>query len=723
VHGNQTVLSHMGELAGDTMLRTSASFTAERRSHTRLPITSFTFIDLDDGNGGLILDLSEGGASVQAAEIFVGGFFRRVRFRLPNAENWIETSGKLVWQRQSQREAGIQFVELAEDTRNQIKNWVYSETFRPSMPAKKGRFKIVWEAEDSIPTSVPTTACDWASSLGYDPAMFPSERSIAGGSADSVERNQKLPRNLNTPTNLDESSRRTRVPFVRSNEPLTPEPNSLVTADDAPKQTPAECSVPRKWASWEPQSATRSVETPEPSQSGYSNYYGHLRLSSIATGLEVDDAPQRIPSHSLSQSTGTSPEEELQADLDTIHASSRSFPNEPRHAKDATGRIRTSGSFPNSGSPSEYRREPPDSGLPPRNGWLLPAVIAVATGLGLGILMMQESSNSKSADAHLEGPSVYRITELSHAGISQHAETVSNAPGATSRTESTPDTLTPPSLPPTGSVSKRAEHRSAGPRHGTRAGVREIDQQGAALSPPGLATYPKLALRAPATDESLVGAPPLGVAGDATVQPPPSLPPTANAQASALPAAPNDRTLDAYAGQHQRATIQPSGEWQRFVPSLLHAPMADAAAAQTSSVVPTALQDSQSGSGTVVISSHFHAIREVPDSESQPSEAGGNLQIGQLISIRQPAYPQNAARQRIEGTVKLRAIVGQDGTVRTVELVGGPFELAPAATSAVRNWRYEQTLLDGQPVESEEDITLVFRLTDFAASRRWKNSP
>jgi TonB family protein len=179
--------------------------------------------------------------------------------------------------------------------------------------------------------------------------------------------------------------------------------------------------------------------------------------------------------------------------------------------------------------------------------------------------------------------------------------------------------------------------------------------------------------------------------------------------------------LDAYAEPNQRATIQPSGTWQRFEPSPPHAPTAGAAAAQTSSVVPTALQDSQSGSGTVAISSHFHAIRDVSTSESQPSQKGGNLQIGQLISIRQPAYPQNAARQRIEGTVKLRAIVGKDGTVRTVELVGGPLELVPAATSAVGNWRYEQTLLEGQPVESEEDITLVFRLTNFAASPRWKN--
>src|SRR3984893_14825066 len=496
-----------------TMLQTSGGFTTERRNHTRLPITSLVFIDLGDGNGGLILDLSEGGATVQVTEILVGSLFERMRFRLPNAENWIEASGRLVWQRRPQREAGIQFVELAEGACNQIKNWVSLETLRPSKPTKKGRFKIVWEAEDSSPTRIPTARGDRASSLGYDPAMFPSERSTATDSADSIDRMNMPSRRLNTSTDLAQSPRPTRVPFVRCNEPPITEPNPLVRADDAPKQAAAESEAPRRRASWERRSGARSAEILVPFQAGYSNYGSHFDLSSFATSLGVDDAPQRISVDSLGQSTGTFLESELQALADANHANCRSFLNELSHARQTTGGIWTSDSFRNSDSPSEFRREQLDSEVRPHNGWILPAVIVLAASLGLGVPMMRESSNSKSAGARLEGSSVHGIADSFHSGTSQDGETISNAAGATSRTQSTPDTLTPQSLPPAGSISERAEHRSAAPKHTTRSSISEIDQRGQALSPPRLPKHTKLALRPPETEQSIVGAPPLGVAG------------------------------------------------------------------------------------------------------------------------------------------------------------------------------------------------------------------
>ena len=675
------------------MLRPSATFTTDRRHHTRLPIGSLTFIEFDEGNGGLILDLSEDGATVQAAEILVGGFFQRVRFRLPRAEGWIETSGKVVWQRPSQKEAGIQFVHMPEDTRHQIKNWTYSETFRPSTPTKNGRFKIVWEDEDPSPTSVPATARKQASSFGYDPAMFPSERSIATVPTDPVDRKKMLSGDFNISTNLDESLEQTGGPFVGADGPLITEVDPLMRLDDAPKPAVPESAVSRKRASWERQRASRLGETPD------------------------SGAPQWTPA--LSESTGTPSEAEPMEDPGTIHSISRSSKIEPNHhATRTTGRIPTSECLPNSACLGDYGRDQLDSRMPPSTskGWALPAVIALATGLGLGIFLMQEPWNSKSVVAHLEAPAVERIADSSHAGVSKAGETGSRPPDAASRTQNAPATLALPSLPSPGGFSKRANHWPSAPKRVTL-GLTEVDQQGPALSPSSLPNHPKLSLLPTEIDESLVGASRPRVAEGGSIERP--LPPAANAQASSPPpAAPNDRTLDAYATENQRATIQPFERWQRFVPPPQHSQTADAAVVQTASVVPVALEISQSGSGTVAISSHFHAIREVPSPESQPPQVGGNLRIGHLISIRQPVYPQNAASLRIEGAVKLRAIVGRDGTVRAVELVGGPLELVPAATSAVGNWRYEQTLLDGQPVESEEDITLSFRLTNFAASPR-----
>jgi TonB family protein len=86
------------------------------------------------------------------------------------------------------------------------------------------------------------------------------------------------------------------------------------------------------------------------------------------------------------------------------------------------------------------------------------------------------------------------------------------------------------------------------------------------------------------------------------------------------------------------------------------------------------------------------------------------LEPSYLLYRVEPAYPQDAEEQDVEGTVRMRALIGQDGRVRSIELVSGPPLLAAAAMSAARKWRYLPAILNGQPVESEEDISIDFRL-------------
>jgi TonB family protein len=76
------------------------------------------------------------------------------------------------------------------------------------------------------------------------------------------------------------------------------------------------------------------------------------------------------------------------------------------------------------------------------------------------------------------------------------------------------------------------------------------------------------------------------------------------------------------------------------------------------------------------------------------------------------AYPMEALEQRVEGVVKIQQVVGADGRVRSVKLLSGPAILAPAALDAARYWRYLPALLNGQPVETEQDIEIGFRLPD-----------
>jgi protein TonB len=88
------------------------------------------------------------------------------------------------------------------------------------------------------------------------------------------------------------------------------------------------------------------------------------------------------------------------------------------------------------------------------------------------------------------------------------------------------------------------------------------------------------------------------------------------------------------------------------------------------------------------------------------------LLVGRLLKRVDPSYPLDAVQHRIEGTVRLHAVISEDGKVQSVEPVSGPTLLVGAAVNAVREWRYGPTLFDGHRVQIQEDISLAFRLPD-----------
>lgn len=115
--------------------------------------------------------------------------------------------------------------------------------------------------------------------------------------------------------------------------------------------------------------------------------------------------------------------------------------------------------------------------------------------------------------------------------------------------------------------------------------------------------------------------------------------------------------------------------------------------------------------GTVSVSaSAYPSLRVPPGQKSEATLSAETLQIGQLISRIDPVYPQDAEREHMEGTVRLRAIVAKDGAVQNVEVMSGPPLLATAAVDALRQWRYNPTLLGNRPIEVTQDFTIVFRL-------------
>jgi protein TonB len=90
---------------------------------------------------------------------------------------------------------------------------------------------------------------------------------------------------------------------------------------------------------------------------------------------------------------------------------------------------------------------------------------------------------------------------------------------------------------------------------------------------------------------------------------------------------------------------------------------------------------------------------------------GGNVQQTKLVSQPRPVYPAEAKLARITGVVKLNATIAKDGTIQHLEVVSGHPLLVPAAMDAVRQWVYQPTLLNGQPVEVMTEVDVNFTLS------------
>lgn len=99
-----------------------------------------------------------------------------------------------------------------------------------------------------------------------------------------------------------------------------------------------------------------------------------------------------------------------------------------------------------------------------------------------------------------------------------------------------------------------------------------------------------------------------------------------------------------------------------------------------------------------------------PPERKSPLHRSEGVMAASLIYKLQPQYPAIARTIHLQGTVYLRAIIATDGTVRQLEVISGNPILANPALEAVRQWRYQPTRLNGEPVEVETLITVNFIL-------------
>ena len=103
----------------------------------------------------------------------------------------------------------------------------------------------------------------------------------------------------------------------------------------------------------------------------------------------------------------------------------------------------------------------------------------------------------------------------------------------------------------------------------------------------------------------------------------------------------------------------------------------------------------------------------IVNGEAPRLQIGGNVQSAKLDRKVTPAYPPGAKADRVQGTVLMSAVIGKDGYILNLEPINKQVDdrLVQAAMDAVKQWHYQPTLLNGNPVEISTQIEVNFTLT------------
>jgi len=99
-----------------------------------------------------------------------------------------------------------------------------------------------------------------------------------------------------------------------------------------------------------------------------------------------------------------------------------------------------------------------------------------------------------------------------------------------------------------------------------------------------------------------------------------------------------------------------------------------------------------------------------PPAPQRPLAVSSGVAAGQLLSPIHPIYPEIAKRARIQGTVVIEATISRQGTIENLQVIEGPPMLRQAAIDAVAAARYRPFLLNGEPVEVQTSIHVIFSL-------------
>jgi PilZ domain/Gram-negative bacterial TonB protein C-terminal len=661
----------------------------DRRAYTRSNSALLTYVELGDGNGGIALNVSEAGLAITAAELLMSDHFPSIRFQLPTSDVWIEASGQVAWVSASKKGAGIQFVDLADNEREKIREWIAAKDFALSQiqgtsetirerdmeflgirsaskhPMKDRKLEVLSEADEA-----------------KFARMFPSEKSLA-----NVHERERPTADTEPPMagqnsrNVLRFSGKSLERGERSGAPESIEPtdDQLMQPGSAPAPAHDNHSVENK--TLRPSDLTKENSIPAPrvdeSCEGEQQPEGESEpeqpegLKAELTRNSSDESKSLHPADSPKENPLVATETDESSEIGKGAAGGKEqeapayvFSRETDLIQQLELHRRNQAANLSLGREREALVER-------RSGWPLAALVlligitcfAVGVGVGdgfFGKLLGHDQPLEQRSDAKPANLPASTAGENDFAGGSAVAGNAQKSTGASSNDSA--DTVTGRS--PAGSKANLPVQRSGADR--------EAEPSPTEVTPD--------TDNADENDNS---------ANSDVPDTPVAKRQQAATSAISPPAAPSIQTAE------------PFSEIQG--PVLVTAPDENSGPFRL-----TLAEQAVSASPTLAISAQRSVsipAQPGPSSAHRPER----LQVGVLIYHADPQVPAVRDSKQMAGTVKVRATIGKGGNVVEVNPLSGPTPLIPAVVQAVREWRYTVTLLDGQPLGAEEDVVVEFR--------------
>ena len=696
----------------------STATAAERRASQRLRPSSLIYVELGNGNGGIVTWISESGMALTVAGILKRSEqhdeFLKMQIQFPGASGVIQAHGQIVWTSESGKEAGVKFVHLEGEVRQQIKGWISAQIAKNSL----------WPEQQPLPKmQLPTGGASKKRASRFSFAEVASSRVGAEAEiplgdflGDAGEAASPPSPPLESKTFVD-GSRAVASAFESPafTEGQKAQPSSDGKETQAPR-APKEAHPDRRAAPIPDRLERRS----HPRRSILLFTYavvgddnGGLVFNLGEGGLALTAAAPLRDSR-FNQIRVRFPESE-----DCIETAGRVawISDSGKEAgiefvglaEDVRARVREWVSLgePEADSQAEQAevRRNQDSTLPLRGSAARKALVPAAAVVffAAGWILLQRM--------HLNHASSIVAQNIPRAAIPRESREKTLV--ARETPSANPAILESESIsPPADSIKPLAENAGKGIDSAVKQSVQnqnedrlrhapEVNSQPRSAGRVERKTPPLRELRSEPTRS--VAPAPVRLRENRTTE---------------KQFVENKLTRDKPV-QVAEVPPTPKKDLNTAPPSLSATPIQPEAAStfgkEKGPAPPPPKQPEIPVARTPVVTVSFDpypSIRMPKKESSKKSHQGKSLQMGLLVRRVDPVYPEEAKQRGVEGSVNLHVVFGREGAVQSLTPLSGPPLLVPAAMNAVHQWRFSPTILGGQAMETEEDITVSFRLSN-----------